>query len=81
MGKKHYKKQRGLSKEEIFGWILFCVVFYVVLSVNMVWLFTTNCVFEWPPRFDVSVCWEEQKLEAKENAADAAGNFMPKLKH
>lgn len=78
MGKRKYKKDRV---PEWFQWAIFAVVFFVIFVISMIWNFTANCVFEWPLRFDVATCWDEQKPDAKEDATDAASNFMPKLKY
>jgi len=32
--------------------------------------FFANCIFEWPIRWDVSTCWEEQKAPAKQKAIE-----------
>jgi len=64
------------DKETIFHWVLVAVVFAVVYVSWMIWGFITNCIFTWPIRLDVNVCWSEQKIPAHEKAIDAAGHLM-----
>ncbi len=72
-----YKSSKKMTEFEKFQWAIFFIVliggflFYFVLG----WI--TNCVFEWPIRWDVTNCWNEQINPAKEKASEKAVNFIP----
>jgi hypothetical protein len=53
------------------------VVFIVWYAIYTVFGFLTNCIFEWPVRWDVGTCWNEQIQPAKEKAIEKAANFIP----
>ena len=53
------------------------VVFIVGFVVYFIYGFFTNCVFEWPPRWDIGTCWDEQKAPAKQKAIEDAIQFAP----
>lgn len=63
-----------------FWWIFFFVLLTIVFILQFAYNFVANCIFEWPIRWDVKVCWNEQINPAKEKAIEVAGPFMPDLK-
>ena len=76
--RKFYRhRSRGLTNQEKFQWGLTMAVFVIVFCVVFVYRFFANCVFEWPIRWDVRACWNEQVQPAKEKAAEKAANFVP----
>lgn len=77
---KHRSRRRysrSISKEDQFRLLITAIVFSVVFCIVLAYRFFTNCIFEWPLRWDVGVCYNEQVQPAKEKAAEAAVNFMP----
>ena len=70
-------KNNWLTKKKLFQLILVAVVFVVVFLAVFIYRFFANCVFEWPIRWDVGTCWEEQKAPAKQKAAEEAIKFAP----
>lgn len=66
-----------MTEQEKFQWVLTAIVFVVVFVGMFIYLFTTKCIFEWPIRWDIKVCWHEQVQPAKEEAIDKAANFVP----
>ncbi len=78
---KYYKprkyKDRKMSEQEKFQWVLTAIVFVVVFIGAFIYFFASNCIFEWPIRWDIKACWHEQVQPAKEEAIDKAANFVP----
>lgn len=70
-------RSRGMTKQERFQWGLTIVVFIIVFCAVFVYRFFANCIFEWPIRWNVHTCWNEQVQPAKEKAAEKAANFIP----
>jgi hypothetical protein len=66
-----------MSKEDAFQWLVVCVVFAVCFVFYFIHGFFANCIFEWPLRFDVKVCWNEQVDPSVHKAAEKAANFVP----
>ncbi len=62
---------------EKFQWVFAAVVFVSTFIVVFLWSFVTSCIFHWPIRWDVAVCWGEQIQPAQEEAAQNAVNFIP----
>lgn len=56
-----------------FASVIFGLLFIFYFSTS----FISNCVFEWPIRWDVKTCWVEQIHPAKEKATEKAVNFVP----
>jgi len=77
--RKFKKRSRSnrMTEFEKFQWIVFCIICTVLFAFYLIKGFIFNCVFEWPIRWDVRVCWSEQINPAKEKAAEKATNFMP----
>ena len=76
--RRYYKyRSRGLSKEEKIGWAIASFVFVVVFVAYFIYSFFANCIFEWPIRWDVGTCWDEQKAPAKQKAVEEAIKFAP----
>jgi len=78
---RRYRKRAYRSKKaselERFQWMIVMIVFIIVFLTTFAWRFTTNCIFEWPIRWDVGVCWVEQLTPSKEEAIEKAVNFAP----
>lgn len=74
------KKSKGIftgkSGQDNFHKALVVVVFAVTYIFWMMWGFISNCVFEWPVRFDAKTCWNEQKTPAQQKAIDAASPLI-----
>jgi hypothetical protein len=66
-----------MSKEDLFQWALACVVFVVFFALYFIHGFFDHCVFEWPIRWDVGTCWNEQISPSQQKAAEKAANFIP----
>lgn len=81
MKKRYHKfkkyRDRKMTEQEKFQWVLTAIVFIVVFVGMFVYLFTTKCIFEWPIRWDIKACWHEQVQPAKNEAIDKAANFVP----
>lgn len=75
--KKHSFSQNKLTKKEEFQWVLTVVVFVTFFIIYFTNNFFSNCIFEWPIRWNVKVCWNEQIPDAKERALEKAANFIP----
>jgi len=76
--RKFYKhREKKMTEFEKFQWVLTAIVFVVVFICVFAYRFTTNCIFEWPIRWDVGVCWHEQVGPAKDAATEKAANFVP----
>jgi hypothetical protein len=70
-------RARRMSKKEMVGWAIAAFVFIVSYVVYFSFSFVSNCIFEWPIRWDIKTCWHEQVGPAKEKASEAAANFIP----
>lgn len=72
------KKRRNtkLTKKE-FQWLITITVFIIAFIFYFTKGYLSNCIFEWPPRWDVKVCFSEQINPAKDKAAEKAANFVP----
>lgn len=70
-----------MSRDEEFQWWIVTIVFVVCFIFYLSWGFLSNCIFEWPIRWDVGTCWHEQikpaKEKASEKASEKAVNFIP----
>lgn len=75
--KRRYRRPQKMSKEEEFQWIVATVVFVVAFVVYFTFGFISNCIWEWPPRWDVGTCWNEQIDPAKDKASEKATPFVP----
>lgn len=53
------------------------VIFAIVFVGVFIYRFFSNCIFEWPIRWDVKTCWNEQIAPAKQKAAEQAADFAP----
>ena len=73
----HRRRSDGMTKQERFQWIVVAVVFVAVFLVVFVYKFFANCIFEWPVRWDIGTCWDEQKVPAKQKAIEEAIKFAP----
>jgi|APSaa5957512622_1039677.scaffolds.fasta_scaffold144280_2 hypothetical protein len=76
--KRRYKpRSKKISKEEQFQLIIAGIIFIVLFVFYTMFGFISNCVLEWPPRWDVSTCWSEQIDPAKGKAIEKAIQFVP----
>lgn len=62
---------------EKFQWIFVAVIFLSTFIVVFIGGFVTNCIFHWPIRWDIAVCWNEQIQPAQQEAVEKASNFVP----
>ena len=62
---------------EIFTWIFFLVILVVLFVYYFIAGFFGNCIFHWPPRWDIAACWHEQTVPAQQKAAKGAEPFFP----
>lgn len=67
---------RKLTKKEKDRYTVAVVVFVAVFVGVLTYNFFSNCVFEWPIRWDVGTCFNEQIKPAKDNAAEKAAQFI-----
>ena len=79
MGRRRFyrRRLRGMTRQEWFQWAVVTVVFVVGFIIYFVYGFFANCIFEWPPRWDVATCWNEQKAPAQQKAVEEAIKFAP----
>ncbi|RJO61207.1 hypothetical protein C4544_03490 [candidate division WS5 bacterium] len=75
--KKYHSGSKKMTEFEKFQWIAFFIICAVLFGFYLIKGFISNCVFEWPIRWDVHACWNEQINPAKEKAAEKAINFIP----
>lgn len=75
--RRRYYNSKKMSEEEKTQWILTSIVFIICFIFYLLWGFISNCIFEWPIRWDVGACWIEQVKPAKEKAVEKAINFIP----
>jgi hypothetical protein len=66
-----------MTKQEALQWAITIFVFATVFVFVFIWRFTTYCIFEWPIRWDVKTCWNEQIAPSSQKAAEQAANFAP----
>lgn len=65
------------KEEDLKDWIPALIVFAVVFLVVFIGRLFSNCIFEWPIRWDFGTCWNEQIESAKQKAAESAAEFAP----
>ena len=70
-------RERKMTEQEKFQRILTAIVFVVVFIGAFIYFFASNCIFEWPIRWDIKTCWNEQIQPARNEAIDKAANFVP----
>ncbi len=70
-------RDRKMTEREKFQWVLTAIVFVVVFIFAFIYFFASNCIFEWPIRWDIKTCLSEQIQPAKEEAIEQAANFVP----
>lgn len=71
------RREKKMTEFEKFQWVLTIIVFVVVFIGAFTYFFISKCIFEWPIRWDIKTCWQEQVQPAKEEAIDKATNFVP----
>lgn len=79
---RYYKKYRNynsrkMSKFERFQWVVTIMIFCILFVIYFAYKFLSNCIFEWPIRWDVHTCWKEQIAPSKEKAIEKASVFAP----
>ena len=70
------KKGFKLTKKE-FQSLMVATIFLICFIFYFIYNFASNCIFEWPPRWDIATCWHEQIAPSRWNAAEKAANFVP----
>lgn len=77
-GRRYYKgRSHGITKREQFQWLVVGIIFAIGFIIYFIYGFFINCIFEWPPRLDIGVCWDEQKAPAQRKAIEDALKFAP----
>ncbi|MES3004627.1 MAG: hypothetical protein V4690_00780 [Patescibacteria group bacterium] len=82
---RKFKKRSSYFKKrenefEIPKWIFYFLTLTILFIVFFSFNFVSNCIIEWPPRWDVRTCWSEQFEPAKTKAIEKSAPFMPQLK-
>lgn len=82
MGRFRRKRRRSyqyrrMTKQEKFQWVFASVVFVLAFIVYFTFNFVSNCIWEWPPRWDIGTCWNEQIEPSQEKAIEKAAPFAP----
>jgi len=75
--KRRYKREKKMTEEEKTGWVIATIVFLLCFVFYFIHGLLAHCVFEWPIRWDVRTCWNEQINPAQQKAAEKAINFIP----
>ncbi len=73
------QKQFKLTKKELqflSGLVVATFVYIVSYPIIFGHKFISNCIIEWPIRWDVKNCWNEQKEPTKERALENAAVFL-----
>jgi hypothetical protein len=60
-----------------FQWVSFLIIFVLYFVMYQIAGFTSNCIFEWPIRWDAKACWLEQVHISNQKAFEKASNFAP----
>lgn len=61
------RKSKGF---DVFAWSLFLGVVATWFVIYFFIGFVQNCIWTWPPRFDVGQCWNEQVDPAQQKALE-----------
>jgi hypothetical protein len=72
----HRNTAPKITKDDVIKWTVIFIVFTVVYIFNLITGFFSNCVFEWPPRWDVNTCWQEQHEPAKQKATETVAPLI-----
>jgi hypothetical protein len=75
--KRKKSRRRRKEDEELLKYLPAAIVFIIVLVAVFTFNFLTNCIFEWPIRWDIGVCWDEQKEPSVRKATEEAIKFVP----
>lgn len=79
--KKHRRRNTSrsqkITKEDKLHLMIIGIVFVVCFVFYLMSSFVSNCIFEWPLRWDIGTCWNEQVGPAKEKAVEKAIQFVP----
>ena len=75
--RKYSSRPKKMSKDEQFQWGIAIAIFVLFFIIYFAFGFISNCIWEWPPRRDVSTCWNEQIHPAQEKATEKAAPFVP----
>jgi len=57
--------------------LLVAVVFTLIFVPAIIYFFFSRCIFVWPIRWDIKICWHEQIAPSSEKASRGAVNFLP----
>jgi hypothetical protein len=60
------------EKNMLLAAIILVTSFIAYFTLN----FVKNCIFEWPIRWDVKTCWNEQKDPSWNKALETTSNFI-----
>jgi hypothetical protein len=80
MGYKKHGHHRNsapkITKKDIKKWTVIAIVFTVLYIFYRISGFFSNCIFEWPIRWDVNTCWQEQHEPAKQKASEVTAQLI-----
>lgn len=75
--RRNIPRSQKITKEDKLHLMIVVVVFVVCFVFYLMSSFVSNCIFEWPLRWDIGTCWNEQVGPAKEKAVEKAIQFVP----
>ncbi|MDP1760271.1 MAG: hypothetical protein Q8L01_02365 [Candidatus Woesebacteria bacterium] len=62
---------------ERFRWAVFIIACVILFYFYLIKGFISNCIFEWPIRWDITTCWNEQIIPAQQKAIETASPLSP----
>lgn len=65
------------EKRVVFLWIVAAIVLVTGYIIFQTVHFIRDCIFEWPIRWDVRTCWNEQKQASWDKAGEGTSLFIP----
>lgn len=76
MGLNNHKPRR-LTKFKKFHWSFYLMLILVAFLMWFIYNLVTNCIIEWPIRWDFKTCWNEQIEPSKNRAIESTADFAP----
>ena len=80
MKRRRYRASKEDRQFEDFMVVLFVIVLLGGFALFFTWNFITNCIFEWPIRWDVAQCFDDQLDPSWKKAGENAMDFLPRGK-
>lgn len=75
--RRNISRSQKITKEDKLHLMIIGIVFVVCFVFYLMSSFVSNCIFEWPLRWDIGTCWNEQVGPAKEKAVEKTIQFVP----